>query len=86
MTFNQYDMAIARLLMVIKYTLLAEAKVYHSKLKSVAFENDLALLRYTEIWSLDGESKNIKLADPQLSHYYKYPELLLVDTKFCVKP
>ena len=43
-------------------------------------------LRYTEIWSDDEGSKSIKLADPKLSGYYEYPELVLVDTKFCVKP
>ena len=31
-------------------------------------------------------SKNIKLADSKLNSYYAYPELALVDVKFCVKP
>ena len=43
-------------------------------------------LRYTEIWSDDEGSKSIKLADPKLSSYYRYPELILVDTQFCVNP
>ena len=43
-------------------------------------------LRYTEIWSMDEGSKNIKLADPKLTDYYYYPELVLVDINFCVKP
>ena len=42
--------------------------------------------RYTEIWSIDGESKIIKLADPQLDGYSYYPELFLVDIDYCVKP
>ena len=42
--------------------------------------------RYTEIWNDDEGSKGIKLADPKLNGYYEYPELVLVDTKFCVKP
>ena len=42
-------------------------------------------LRYTEIWSDDEGSKNIKLADPKLSGYSEYPELVLVDTNFCIK-
>ena len=42
-------------------------------------------LRYTEIWSNDGESKSIKLADPQLDDYFHYPELFLVDIDYCVK-
>ena len=36
--------------------------------------------------SLDKGSKNIKLADPKLNGYYHYPELVLVDAKFHVKP
>ena len=43
-------------------------------------------LRYTEIWSDDRGSKSIKLADPKLGDYDRYPELFLVETKFCVKP
>ena len=42
--------------------------------------------RYTEIWSMDEGSKNIKLADPKLNSYSYYPELALVDINFCVKP
>ena len=42
--------------------------------------------RYTEIWSDDESSKAIKLAEPQLELYNNFPELVLVDTKFCVKP
>ena len=41
---------------------------------------------YTEIWSDDKGSKSIKLADPKLDSYNYYPELVLVDTNFCVKP
>ena len=44
------------------------------------------LFRYTEIWSDSEGSKSIKLADPKLDNYYDFPELVLVDTKFCVKP
>ena len=33
---------------------------------------------------MDG-SINIKLADPKLDGYFAYPELALVDVKFCVK-
>ena len=51
---------------------------------SKEFQPDI--FRYTEIWSLDGQSKNIKLDVPQLGGYYDYPELLLVDTTYCVKP
>ena len=43
-------------------------------------------IQYVEIWSFDGESKNIKLAEPILVGYNAHPELLLVDTSFCVKP
>ena len=41
------------------------------------------LLSYTEIWSDDENSKNIQLAEPKLNDYHDYPELVLVDTKFC---
>ena len=46
----------------------------------------ISCVRYTEVWSDDEGSKSIKLADPKLNSYYYYPELMLVDTKFCVKP
>ena len=70
--------------MVTKFTLLVEAE--NSKLKQIASKNlYVAFFRYTEIWSPDGQSKNIKLANPQLHGYSSYPELLLVDVKFCVK-
>ena len=35
---------------------------------------------------MDEGSKNIKLADPELDGYTIYPELVLVDINFCVKP
>ena len=35
---------------------------------------------------MEESSKNIKLADPKLNDYFDYPELILVDTQFCVKP
>ena len=44
------------------------------------------IFRYTEIWRDDEGSKSIKLANPKLTDYRWYPELVLVDTKFCVKP
>ena len=47
---------------------------------------DQLIFRYTEIWSDDEGSKSIKLADPKLNGYFYYPELMLVDTNFCVKP
>ena len=34
---------------------------------------------------IDGRSKNIKLADPELVGYNYFPELFLVDTTYCVK-
>ena len=47
---------------------------------------DYFILRYTEIWGDDEGSKSIKLADPKLTAYQESPELILVDTSFCVKP
>ena len=46
----------------------------------------IVIFRYTEIWSDDEGSKNIKLADPKLNEYIYHPELILVDTQFCVNP
>ena len=43
------------------------------------------ILRLTEIWSSDGDSQYIQLAEPELKDYKEYPELMLVDTKYCVK-
>ena len=46
----------------------------------------LNFFRYTEIWSANEESKIIQLSEPQLDGYKWYPELMIVDTTFCVKP
>ena len=56
--------------------------------KSRASQNSRSNLNlsYTEIWSIDGESKNIQLAEPKLDSYSGYLELMLVDTNYCVKP
>ena len=70
--------------MVIKSMSLVDP--VQSKSVYLKVEKSSLFRRYTEIWSLDGQSKNIKLADPQLTDYCYYPELLLVDTTFCVKP
>ena len=70
--------------MVIKSMSLVDP--VQSKSVYLKVEKSSLFRRYTEIWSLDGQSKNIKLADPQLTDYRYYPELLLVDTTFCVKP
>ena len=43
------------------------------------------MLRLTEIWTKDDKSETIQLAEPNLNDYKEYPELMLVDTKFCVK-
>ena len=44
------------------------------------------IFRYTEIWSTDGQSKIIELAEPKLTDYLYYPELILVDPQHCIKP
>ena len=54
--------------------------------KNFVIQQSANVFRYTEIWSLDGISKNIKLAEPILGVYNAQPELFLVDTSFCVKP
>jgi len=41
--------------------------------------------QYTEIWSKENNSYNIKLASPKVNDFRHYPELLLVDPNFCVK-
>ena len=65
-----------------EFTLLVEPA--QGKLRE-SNTNHFDYVRYTEIWNLDGRSKNIKLADPQLVGYNYFPELLLVDTTYCVK-
>ena len=59
-----------------------------SNLKSIRLSGMISTFsfRYTEIWSDDQGSKSIKLAEPNLNGYYHYPELILVDTRFCVNP
>ena len=42
--------------------------------------------RYTEIWSAKDQSKIIQLSEPKLEFYLFYPELMLVDINYCVKP
>ena len=39
----------------------------------------------TEIWSIDDNDNtvNMKVAEPELNHYYYYPELFLVPFDFC---
>ena len=67
--------------MVMEFTLLVEPA--QGKLRE-SNTNHFDYFKYTEIWNLDGRSKNIKLADLQLVEY-NFPELLLVDTSYCVK-
>jgi len=60
---------------------------YACKLQVViVFLKIINIFRYTEIWSTDGQSKIIELAEPELSEYKWYPELILVDPQHCVKP
>ena len=59
-------------------------KISHSLVWNDGIYNYFTL-RFTEIWSDDESSTNIELAEPQLSDYQHYPELILVDTHFCVK-
>ena len=88
MTFNQLVMAIVQLLTETKYILSADLEQSKSQNHRKLYGVQLILyfFRYTEMWSLDGESKNIELAQPELGAYYRYPELVLVDINFCVKP
>ena len=41
----------------------------------------------TEIWSRDAEDDtiNMKIAEPTLYFYRRYPELFIVDSDFCTK-
>ena len=77
--------------MAIKFIILAEmpemSKSKFSFFKSRDFSERIVSFsfRYTEIWSDDEGSKNIKLAYPILNNYNHYPELVLVDVNFCVK-
>ena len=66
--------------------MLLEDMEDNSKLKLRLNSNYWYEFSYTEIWSSDETSKYIKLAEPKLTDYYHYPELMLVDTKYCVNP
>ena len=85
MTYNQLEDITEQSSMVTKFTWLVEKTNGESKMVTFCLLLYM-FLRYTEIWSDDGGSKSIKLADPKLNSYYYYPELVLVDTEFCVKP
>jgi len=41
----------------------------------------------TEIWTLDeyDNTVNMKLAEPKLNQYQRYPELFIVDSDYCTK-
>ena len=41
----------------------------------------------TEIWSFDDDDNtwNMKIADPTLKNYERYPELFVVPSDFCSK-
>ena len=46
------------------------------------------LLRKTEIWTLQYENDdtiNVKIAEPNLVDYRYKPELLIVDSDYCIK-
>ena len=66
-----------------EYTLLVEAKhceliQHYSQLRQLTF-------RPTEVWSKsdDNDDINIKVTEPSLHYYRYYPELFIVDSKFC---
>ena len=83
MVYNHLDMHIELLSMKKRSLLLAEATISESEAvadSTIQTKN----FRHTEIWSLDGESYNIKLAQPKLMEYFYYPELFVVDADYCV--
>jgi len=94
MTYNQLVTIIVQSPMAIKFMSLAEVEhskfwiwkfLLSQKFWLLNFFFATVFLRYTEIWSNNEGSKNIKLAQPKLTDYVFYPELILVDTQFCVK-
>ena len=84
MTCNQLEEITVQSSMVTKFMWLVEETDGESKMITFCLLK-YTFLRYTEIWSDDGGSKSIKLADPKLKDYHYYPELVVVDTQFCVK-
>ena len=74
--------------MVIRFTSLEDLEHSKQKFCKAKILDHIKFLRYTEIWSTDEESKYIQLAEPKLNQtdYFSYPELMLVDSKYCVKP
>ena len=95
MAYTQLDNIIVQSQMAIKFMSLADLEqskfwiwkfLLSQKFWLLNFIFTTLILRYTEIWSDNEGSKNIKLAEPKLDTYWAYPELILVDTQFCVKP
>ena len=86
MICNQSVNIIVQLSTAIKFTSLGDIIDHCESKIIILYSLFTVLLSYTEIWSDDEGSKNIKLAEPILSAYYYYPELVLVDVNFCVKP
>ena len=91
MICNQDEIVIVQSWMVIRFMWLADIKkgkrlTELSSLSSPLGKSSTLFSRYTEIWSEIEGSKSIKLADPKLEEYIWYPELVLVDTNFCVNP
>ena len=67
--------------MVIKSTSLEDLEL--SKFENEPETVKYHFFRYRETWSNGDEFKYI-LTEPKLSDYYHYPELLLVDSNYCV--
>ena len=89
MICNRLEDGIVQLSMAIKFMSLVESitsKFSFFESKNLFWLIVIVIFRYTEIWSNDEGSKNIKLADPKLDYYLYYPEMVLVDVNYCVKP
>ena len=84
MTCTHLDIIIVQSSMVIKFISLEDQEKSKPK-PSHILSVEIMILRLTEIWSNDGDSQYIQLAEPELKDYKEYPELMLVDTKYCVK-
>ena len=58
---------------------------YKSETIYLILTNIICITRYTEIWSKEDDSFDIRLTEPILDNFIRYPELFLVDIGFCVK-
>ena len=81
---KQLDLDIEPLRIVAMFMLLVDIMHICMLFSKTQFWVEVKRLRDTEIWALDGDIINKKSTEPTLSYYANYPELFVVDPRFCV--